>query len=132
MRMIHGFAIAATAALLACAAPEPATYAEADFATVKKLDAHAHDNVTRPDFLDIARRDGFELLSINVDYPDFPPLPLQARAAETLRASDPAHFHYATAFSMEGFGTPGWTERTNRALDAAVAKGAVAVKVWKN
>jgi hypothetical protein len=99
---------------------------------VPKLDSHVHANVERRDFLSIARRDGFELLSINVDYPDFPPLALQAHAAKTLQKTDPAHFHYATAFSMEGFGTPGWTERTIAALDKAFANGAVAVKVWKN
>jgi predicted TIM-barrel fold metal-dependent hydrolase len=91
-----------------------------------------HDNVARSAFLDIARKDGFELLSINVDYPDFPPLPLQAQAAEAHRRQDPGRFHFATAFSMEGFGEPGWAERAIASIDAAVAKGAVAVKVWKN
>ena len=33
---------------------------------------------------------------------------------------------------MKGFGAPGWTERVNRELDAAVRAGAVAVKIWKN
>ena len=114
------------------AAPAPQTYSDADFVRVAKFDAHVHDNVARDAFLDIARKDNFELLSINVDYPDFPPLPLQAKAALGHRSEDAKHFHFATAFSMQGFGEPGWTERTNAALDAAVAKGAVAVKVWKN
>lgn len=109
-----------------------AVYSEADFARVPKFDSHTHANVADPVFLDIARKDGFEVLSINVDYPDFPPLALQATAAHKLRARDPRRFHFATAFAMQGFGTPGWTERTNRALDEAFAKGAVAVKVWKN
>ncbi|TPG38324.1 amidohydrolase [Sphingomonas koreensis] len=108
------------------------SYSEADFARVAKFDAHVHDNVDRDAFLDIARKDNFELLSINVDYPDFPPLPLQAEAALRHHGEDAQRFHFATAFSMKGFGEPGWTERTNAAIDAAVAKGAVAVKVWKN
>ncbi|HEU4959303.1 MAG TPA: amidohydrolase family protein [Sphingomonas sp.] len=108
------------------------TYSEADFAQVPKFDAHVHDNVARTAFLDVARKDGFELLSINVDYPDFPPLSLQAKAAEGHEAADPKHFHFATTFSMKGFGQPGWTERAIATIDAAVAKGAVAVKVWKN
>lgn len=116
----------------AAAAPAAGPYTEADFLRVPKFDAHVHDNVARDAFLDIARKDNFELLSINVDYPDFPPLPLQAKAALGHRAEDAKHFHFATAFSMQGFGEPGWTERTNAALDAAVARGAVAVKVWKN
>ena len=117
---------------IACAAPPAKAYSEADFVRVAKFDVHVHDNVARDALLNIARKDNFELLSINVDYPDFPPLPLQAKAALGHRAEDPKRFHFATAFSMTGFGEPGWTERTNAALDAAVANGAVAVKVWKN
>jgi predicted TIM-barrel fold metal-dependent hydrolase len=126
---LSGFALAA---LTAGAAHAQATYSEGDFVRVAKFDAHVHDNVDRDAFLDIARKDNFELLSINVDYPDFPPLPLQAEAALRHRGEDPQRFHFATAFSMKGFGEPGWTARTNAAIDAAVAKGAVAVKVWKN
>ncbi len=116
----------------ATAAASPRSYGEADFARVAKFDVHVHDNVARDALLDIARKDNFELLSINVDYPDFPPLQLQAKAATLHRSEDPRRFHFATAFSMAGFGEPGWTERTNAAIDAAVANGAVAVKVWKN
>jgi predicted TIM-barrel fold metal-dependent hydrolase len=107
-------------------------YSAGDFTRVRKFDSHFHANLADPVILAIARKDGFELLSINVDYPDFPPIPLQAAAAQKLRAEDPQHFHYATAFTMKGFGTPGWTERTNAGLDQAVKNGAIAVKVWKN
>lgn len=125
--------VAATLLLSAAAAPaKPASYSDSDFARVRKIDGHVHANVERSDFLAIAGLDGFGLLSINVDYPDFPPLPLQAHAAEVLQRSNPARFHFATAFSMDGFGTPGWTERTIAQLDKAFAEGAVAVKVWKN
>jgi predicted TIM-barrel fold metal-dependent hydrolase len=107
-------------------------YSLADFERVRKFDAHVHANVDGRDFLDIARQDNVELLSINVDYPDFPPLAEQARVAHALEAADPARFHFATTFSMRGFGTGGWTRRTNAAIDAEVARGALAVKVWKN
>jgi predicted TIM-barrel fold metal-dependent hydrolase len=123
---------AALAASSVSAAPVRTSYSEADFARVPKFDVHVHDNVDRDALIDIARKDNFDLLSINVDYPDFPPLALQAQAALRHRSEDPKRFHFATAFSMVGFGEPGWTERTNAAIDAAVAKGAVAVKVWKN
>ena len=125
--------LTSTALAGAAAAPTPASaYGEADFAKVKKFDAHVHANLDDPAFLAVARRDGFELLSINVDYPDFPALADQARIAEKMHAIDPVRFHYATTFTMKGFGTPGWAERTDAALDAALAKGAVGVKVWKN
>jgi predicted TIM-barrel fold metal-dependent hydrolase len=126
--LLAGIALAS----LATTATAQDSYSDADFTRVAKFDAHVHDNVDRDAFLDIARKDNFELLSINVDYPDFPPLALQAEATTRHHAEDPKRFHFATTFSMKGFGEPGWTERTNAALDAAVAKGAVAVKVWKN
>jgi predicted TIM-barrel fold metal-dependent hydrolase len=114
------------------AARAESTYTDADFALVRKIDAHVHANTDDHDFLDIARTDGFELLSVNVDYPDFPPLAEQARIAHALRAADPAHFHFATTFSMHGFGTDRWTLETDRAIDEELQRGAVAVKIWKN
>jgi predicted TIM-barrel fold metal-dependent hydrolase len=108
------------------------SYAMADFVRVRKYDAHVHANNQNPAFLEQARADGFELLSINVDYPDFPSLALQHAAALALAAKDPLHFHWATTFSMKGFGTPGWADRANAGLARDVAKGALAVKIWKN
>jgi predicted TIM-barrel fold metal-dependent hydrolase len=126
------FLAAACAAPSVTAAPEADTYSEADFSKVPKFDSHVHANVDNTEFLAIARKDGFELLSINVDYPDFPPLERQAAIARKLYRADPKRFHYAAAFTMKGFGSPGWTERTIRTLDTAFADGAIAVKVWKN
>lgn len=107
-------------------------YTVADFARVRKFDAHVHANTEDHRFLDIAQRDGFELLSINVDYPDFPQLAVQAEVAHELRSADPRRFHFLTSFSMEGFGGPNWTADTIRHIDAEIARGAVGVKVWKN
>ena len=119
------------AVLLVSAAPV-SHYSEADFLKVRKFDAHFHANVENPAAIEAARRDNVEILSINVDYPDFPPLTLQARIAHAMAKQGGRTFHFATTFSMEGFGTPGWTERTISHLDAEFAKGAIAVKVWKN
>jgi predicted TIM-barrel fold metal-dependent hydrolase len=107
-------------------------YREQDFASVRKLDAHVHANTDDRVFLEVARRDGFELLSINVDYPDFPPIDVQARIAHRLRAADPARFHFATTFPMQGFGSERWTADTIGRIDSEVRHGALAVKVWKN
>ena len=107
-------------------------YAMADFESVRKFDAHVHANTEDPALLSIAIRDGFELLSINVDYPDFPPLPDQARIAKALQSRDHVHFHYAATFSMTGFTQPGWAKQVNAGLSSAVADGAVAIKIWKN
>src|SRR5690606_35004067 len=91
-----------------------------------------HVNVTDSAFLDQALADNFEILSINVDYPAFPSIDHQAQAAHHFIALDPEHFHYATTFTMKGFGDADWAQRTNAALDAEFRQGAVGVKVWKN
>lgn len=120
------------AAAVSGAARADDLYREQDFGSVRKLDAHVHANTADREFIDVARRDGFELLSINVDYPDFPPIDVQARISHRLRAADPRHFHYATTFTMRGFGSERWTADTIRRIDVEVRRGAVAVKVWKN
>jgi predicted TIM-barrel fold metal-dependent hydrolase len=119
----------ASAADTASAVP---SYTAADFVHVRKFDAHVHANTGDHRFLDIAAKDGFELLSINVDYPDFPKLETQAKVAHELQAADPKRFHYLTTFSMQGFGGPNWTADTIRHIDSEIARGAVGVKVWKN
>ena len=116
----------------AVAAGVEPTYTAADFVQVRKIDAHVHANTDDHLFLDAAAKNGFEILSINVDYPDFPPLELQAQIAHKLMAADPQRFHFVTTFSMKGFGGPEWTANTIRHIDAERARGAVGVKVWKN
>ena len=85
-------------------------YSAADFSQLRKFDAHVHVNTTDPAFLTEARADNFELLSINVDYPDFPSLAEQAAVAKALLAQHPERFHYATTFAMRGWTQPGWAE----------------------
>jgi predicted TIM-barrel fold metal-dependent hydrolase len=128
-------AVACLAVLAGCATGtvlSESHYGRDDFATVRKFDAHVHANVVAPEILDQARADGFELLTVNVDYPDFPSLGEQQAAALALVRLDPARLHFATTFSMEGWGQPDWATRANGQIDAAVAQGALAVKVWKN
>ncbi len=108
------------------------SYTAADFIRVRKFDAHVHANTDDHRFLDIAAKDGFELLSLNVDYPDFPSLNRQAQVAHRLIAANPQRFHFCTTFSMKGFGGAGWTRNTAHRIDAEMAHGALCVKVWKN
>jgi hypothetical protein len=110
----------------------PGSFTEADFAALDKIDVHVHINSPDSALLDQAAADHFRLLTINVDYPDFPPLPEQSRIAQTLVASHPGTLAYAASFSMSGWDEPDWQARVITQLDAAFAAGAVGVKVWKN
>lgn len=72
------------------------------------------------------------MLTINVDYPDFPPLDRQRSVAAALGREQPGRVAWAATFSTAGFEQPGWSDATLKDLDSAFAAGAVAVKVWKN
>jgi hypothetical protein len=132
LRVCCALVLCVSWAVAADAADAESSYTAADFARVRKLDAHVHANTDDHRFLDIAAKDGFELLSINVDYPDFPSLEKQAQVAHTLQAADPRRFHFLTSFSMKGFGGASWTANTVRHIDGEIARGALGVKVWKN
>ncbi len=112
--------------------PAPANYSMADFATVRKFDTHVHINVTAPALIEQARADNFELMTINVDYPDFVKLPDQHAAALAQIKADPERVHWTTTFSMQGFDKAGWADKVKASLAADQQQGAVAVKVWKN
>ncbi len=126
-----GFSAASLAAPAVVRADQ-ATYSADDFKRVRKFDTHVHINAAPMVFAEQAVADNFELLTINVDYPDFPSLDVQAQVSGALHTSDASRFHFATAFSMEGFGQPGWAEKTNAHIEDAKARGARGVKVWKN
>lgn len=109
-----------------------ASYTMADFSRVAKIDAHLHLHGPADRFMAQAERDDVRVLTINVDYPDFPPIAVQRRDAISLRQRYPGRAAFATTISVEGFTSPGWAEETVRGIAADVAQGAVGVKVWKN
>lgn len=107
-------------------------YRMRDFARVVKVDAHVHANSRDTAFIQQAKADNMFLLSINVDYPDFPPIDEQYAIAQELATQAPAHFAFAATFSMLGWQQPDWQQNVYSHLQDAFAKGAVGVKVWKN
>lgn len=117
-------------AVAAAAAGKP--YALEDFGRVEKVDAHIHVHGKADRLMAQAGADRFSLLTINVDYPDFPALSQQLEDAASLVVRYPRRVAFAGTFSVAGFGTPGWSRRALEQVDAAAARGAVAIKVWKN
>ncbi len=123
----------AATAVAASGAPVPERYYTVeDFARVPKIDTHVHLHGAADRFMAEAIRDNIRVLTINVDYPDFPPLAEQEHDAVSLRQRYPGRVAFAASFTMDGFGAPRWAETTTAALDAAFRDGAVAVKIWKN
>ena len=125
---------AATVSVAAAAAAVAASdyYTLADFQRVAKIDAHVHLHGPAERFMAQAIADRFRVLTINVDSPDYPPIPEQQRSAVALRQRHPGWVAFAATFPVDGFQSPGWSEATVRRIDAAVAQGAVGVKIWKN
>jgi hypothetical protein len=107
-------------------------YSLADFARVEKIDAHVHVHGEAAAFMAQAVQDNFRILTINVDYPDFPPIPEQQRAAVSLLGRYPGRVAFAATFSVQNFQSPGWTAATLQQVDGAIKQGAVGVKIWKN
>jgi predicted TIM-barrel fold metal-dependent hydrolase len=107
-------------------------YSLTDFGHVDKIDAHLHLHGSAEQFMSQAVRDGFRVLTINVDYPDFPPIDVQQRDAIALRKHYPGRAAFAATFSVADFQSPNWAAAQLHHLDDAFAQGAVGVKVWKN
>jgi predicted TIM-barrel fold metal-dependent hydrolase len=123
----------------ACALAAPARiaadhqyYTQADFPRVEKIDAHVHINGAANAFMAQALRDNFRILTINVDYPDFPPIGEQQYDAASLVQRYPGRVAFAATFSVASFGTPEWAGRAIGRLEDAKRDGAVGVKIWKN
>ncbi len=129
--LMHSILAALLAVPLAAAAAD--SYTMADFDKVPKIDAHLHLHGASQDaYLALARRDNFRALTINVDYPDFPPLETQRRVASAAAHAHPEQLAWAATFATKDFERPGWSQATLKDLDGALADGAVGVKVWKN
>jgi predicted TIM-barrel fold metal-dependent hydrolase len=128
----HRLAGLALLAWTTAPAAAPAHYTMADFERVPKIDVHVHLHGDLDAFLARARADNVRLLTINVDYADFPPIAEQQHTAVALVHDHPELVAFAATFPVAGFDQPGWADATLRRLDDAIAHGAVAVKVWKN
>ncbi|MGH7496564.1 MAG: hypothetical protein ACREOO_29795 [bacterium] len=103
-----------------------------DFHRLEKIDSHVHVNSAGTALMEQAQADNFKLLTINVDYPDFPPAAEQLGLAVSHEQAHPDRIAFAATFLMQGWNESNWQVKTLRHLDEAIAQGAVAVKTWKN
>jgi predicted TIM-barrel fold metal-dependent hydrolase len=131
VRWVKGILLASSMAASVASAEQP-PYQVGDFTKVEKIDTHVHLHGSLPTFMSRAMDDNFRVLTINVNYGDFPPLPEQHRDALALRAAYPGRVAFATTFDATGSDRPGWEQGVKRQLAEALDAGAVAVKVWKD
>jgi predicted TIM-barrel fold metal-dependent hydrolase len=128
-----GTAVPAPAASATPDAPPRARYyLLGDFPHVEKIDAHVHVYGVADHFMAQALADRFRILDINVDDADYPPILEQRRDAVALRERSRGRVAFVTTFSVQNFLSPGWSAAVLRDIDAAIAQGAVGVKIWKN
>jgi predicted TIM-barrel fold metal-dependent hydrolase len=111
---------------------EPATYSESDFSRVEKIDTHVHLHGSLPQFMKRAQVDGFRLLTINVNYSTFPPMPEQRADALALTRQYPERVAFAATFDASDSKQSGGLARVQDQLKDDLAHGAVGVKVWKD
>ena len=112
---------------------ESSTYYKLDdFEKVIKIDAHLHINTEGKQLLSQAEKDNFKLITINVDYSDFPKIEIQNEIAKKLSKEYPQRLAFAATFHMDGWDEPEWRHKTIEAIDERIKEGASAIKVWKN
>jgi hypothetical protein len=109
------------------------SYTMNDYNRIEKIDVHTHiHNKNTSKFLTLLRKDNFKILTINVDYSDFPPLAQQETVAVNLHKTSPNYVAFAATFPVANFEQPEWLTDTIKHIDDMVSKGAVGIKIWKN
>ncbi|MEZ4810698.1 MAG: amidohydrolase family protein [Allomuricauda sp.] len=113
--------------------PETAqNYGMDDFKSVPKIDVHAHINTLNTNMIDLARANNFKLLNIAVDAPGYLTIEGQQEVSRTHLKNHPDMIAFSTAFSMEGWDEPDWSDKVIKQLNNDFEKGANSIKTWKN
>ncbi len=102
------------------------------YETMPKIDAHVHIQVEDPAIIKAAQEENFRFFTICTRSGSEEYIDKQLAFAEKLHQNFPKELGFATTFSMENFGKPGWEEDVIRKLQRDFDHGAVAVKVWKD
>lgn len=99
---------------------------------IDKIDAHVHQNSRRTALLEEAEQEGFRLVTINTEVPDFPTTDVQREIALACNDKLIGILNFMATFSAEGWGNPGWQIKALSQIQSGIEQGAVSVKIWKN
>ncbi len=96
------------------------------------MDAHLHFNVPNEYVLRLAQNNNFQLITVNVDFPEFGTVSQQLTIARELYLKAGEQLRFIASFSMVNWLEADWTERTIASIREALYQGAIGVKIWKN
>ena len=110
------------------------TYTIGDFKLIRKIDVHAHINSKTSKMIDLAKENNFRLLNMAVDVKghNYPSVRKQIEIREALYKESPGTMVFGTAFTLDGWDDPDWSDRVIKQLKSDFDLGAVSVKTWKN
>ncbi|HEX6981503.1 MAG TPA: amidohydrolase family protein [Balneolaceae bacterium] len=100
--------------------------------TFPKIDAHIHFNADRSHLLELAKKFGFSLITINTEVPFFPSIDDQQELAKTYHRTSDTDLFNLTTVSTEEIVQPAWAEKAIGKIKHDIAAGALGVKFWKN
>lgn len=105
---------------------------ESSYHDIEKIDAHVHQNTTRTALLEEGQQEGFSLVTINTEVPEFPDTDRQRELAVECRTQKPGTINFMATFSTDGWGESGWADKALDQIRRGIDAGAVSVKIWKN
>lgn len=107
-------------------------YNEDDFHRIKKVDTHAHLHSANTAIAEQARDDNFLLIDVTLDNPEGIPLPKQFEYGVLQRSKYPEQVELISAFTLENWNSPSWTQEVIEKLRHEFAQGSIGIKIWKN
>jgi predicted TIM-barrel fold metal-dependent hydrolase len=113
-----------------CRQNPPAYYSLADFYKVHKTDVHFHYNSPDARFLLFADTLHMKIVSPNVDSGH--PVKEQLEVSRELHKKYPQLYAFLGTFSLDGFGTPGFSDSLISQVRRDLEAGASGIKIWKN
>jgi hypothetical protein len=103
-----------------------------DYATFPKIDTHVHIDTFEPDFVILARQEGFRLMTLVTQSATQEHIDREFAWARSQHEDSPETVSFATTISMENWSAPDWQQVTISRLRQDFENGAIAVKLWKD
>lgn len=117
--------LAVVCLMTACSRPDA-------FSSFRKIDSHMHLVTMDEAIVKQAKADGFRLVTIVTGSTKPDEIAREREIAMAQQQAHPKTVSWITTFAIEGFEEQGWLEKTVAGLQQDFARGAIAVKVWKD